>query len=53
MANRQRLTAIRATSTRLCAGENKGIKTPQKLEDYVKNAHKEPVNLKRDNSKEL
>ena len=39
-------------NTRLGAGENKGIKTPQKLEDYVKNAHKEPVNLKRDNSKE-
>ena len=53
MANRQRLTALRVTSTRLGAGENKGIKTPQKLEDFVKNAHKEPINLKRENTKEL
>lgn len=53
MANRQRLTAIRASSTRLGAGENKGIKTPEKLKDFVKNAQKEPMNLKRENSKEL
>lgn len=36
MGNRLNIAKVRVGTTRLCAGENKGIKTPQKLADYVK-----------------